>query len=261
MAGYSNLVGIDPSESCVKACLDKGLMAKQDTLDSFTEHPSCITLSQVLEHIWDVRTALRKIRNRLTENGILYIEVPDATLPFPWLEPFLGINREHVNHFDLPHLAEVIASEGFSVLESGTRTVASHYGEIPSIYVVAQKSARLEPAVKSYIAESFETLSEMSATLTKQIPAGSDLILWGWGEFAQTLVKTDAVRMANVVQIVDRDPSKWGESYESIHVESPDNIHSLAPILVVSTVQSKSIIADATRCFRNPIIEIEVKSR
>lgn len=71
-----------------------------------------VIVNQVLEHVPNVREFLSAIRDVLSDDGLLYIDVPDidgyvsqAQLSFNFF------NFEHLNHFSLPHLDYLMRSE------------------------------------------------------------------------------------------------------------------------------------------------------
>lgn len=104
--GYQNLMGIDPSKSCndhVKKtgihCLEGDIFSQSFKQLSMTF--DCIILTHVLEHIYDLSAAIANLSSKLNENGILYIEVPDASRYSDlYFVPYYYIDCEHINHFN-----------------------------------------------------------------------------------------------------------------------------------------------------------------
>ena len=83
-----------------------------------------VTLTDVLEHIPDPRTALRRVRELLEPGGWIAVKVPNAPAQRtkeaararlrPGYVPTLADNLVHVNHFDASSLALALTREGFA---------------------------------------------------------------------------------------------------------------------------------------------------
>jgi 2-polyprenyl-3-methyl-5-hydroxy-6-metoxy-1,4-benzoquinol methylase len=264
--GYSNVVGIDPSQDCVVACRSKSLGVSCGDVYHLYAQWDCITLSHVLEHLWDVPAALASISRALAPSGILYVETPNAQR-YPddaASTPYLAINREHVNHFSLNHLCAAVSASGLQVIAAGERNFLHFSTSIPSIYVIARKAARtFGQSVRDYLEQSAAALDAIDLRLQSRLPLGSPVILYGYGEFAQTLLRTRALREAMIVQVVDRDPGKLGQRVRSgLTVEPPSTLRRNDtldfPILIASIVNLPSILADICAMrITNEIITIE----
>ncbi len=252
-AGLVKVVGLDPSIECVTACLNKGVFADHgnlSTMDSFAIKGvwDCIILSHVLEHLWDVPAALRTIERALAPNGIAYIEVPDA-LKYEARIPFLEVNREHVNHFSLTHLIRAITNAGLDIDSAGNRYFVHFSTPIPSVYVIARKPVKsLSASIGTFLYNSQLILDEMDHQLQRVIKPGEEIIVYGNGEFAQSLMKTRAIGRARIRQILDRNPKKG---------ENPKQCLPTFPIVIASVVNRESIQSDITRLgLLNPVITV-----
>jgi SAM-dependent methyltransferase len=81
LKGYTNLLGIDPSSSCIKAVRKLyRIEASVNNIANFKTDKKfdLIILSAVLEHLVDFTQAILKIRSLLKDQGLLFIEVPDV---------------------------------------------------------------------------------------------------------------------------------------------------------------------------------------
>jgi len=58
----------------------------------------CIILSHVLEHIYDLNNFVINLDKNLNNNGLIYIEVPNAEF-YDKFDPLQEINIEHINFF------------------------------------------------------------------------------------------------------------------------------------------------------------------
>ena len=259
-AGYVEAKGLDPALECVAACREKGLTASCGDLFELPQNRyDAVTLSQVLEHLWDVKLALRSVYKALKLGGIVYLEVPDAMNYAVNGTPYLAINREHVNHFSMSHLFTVVSAAGLQVLEAKTRTIPSPHGEVPSLYMVAQKmNLSLTDCMAGYLRHSQRELEILDCQLSAKILPWTEIVIWGYGEFCQTLLRTRALMEADIVQFVDRDQSKHGVVCNGLLVEAPQYLRKGFPILVASVVNRESILQDIERmALREPVITLE----
>lgn len=263
--GYDNAMGMDPSQQCVDACLAKNLTAVRGRLD---DPPAgrfdLVILSHVLEHVWDVPQALASAKARLKDRGVLYIEVPNASAYVDYLVcPFLDFNREHINHFSRHCLAESCRHAGLDVLWEGERTIELPSGRYPALYVLCMSwepkltvvpDTELAGRLTEFVRASENIMASIDARL-QSVLTDREIILWGYGEFAQHLLRTEAVQSAILVQIIDRDPDKQTLTYGPMKIQSPEEIRSNVPILIASILNADSIQADIRSLgLTNPVI-------
>lgn len=70
--------GLEPSPSGVASCHKKGLKVAHSTFEEFAGDGryGVVGAFSVLEHVFEVHAAIRKIARSMAENGLAYIEVP-----------------------------------------------------------------------------------------------------------------------------------------------------------------------------------------
>ena len=80
--------------------------------------PNIIIYSHVLENILDLRNELKKIRNILFDEGVLYIEVPGVkNLKFKYSMNFVKyLQNTHTYHFTLTTLRNKLERNGFQMI-------------------------------------------------------------------------------------------------------------------------------------------------
>ena len=109
--GYNNLYGLEPAESCINSLKKNNINAKVGSIfdiHKFNKKFDVITVSHVLEHIWDLKGAIKIIKTYLKEDGILYIEVPDmSNYSNYFYKPFYYFNFDHCNHFTINTLIKL----------------------------------------------------------------------------------------------------------------------------------------------------------
>ena len=123
--GYIHVYGIEPSAhnlSCLEECGIKGFNASLPELQNIDMKFDVAILSHVAEHIYDLKKALNAISEILANNGILYIEVPNASQYHKMFKaPYYYFDAEHINHFSestLRTLTKHVLYNSFSCLSS-----------------------------------------------------------------------------------------------------------------------------------------------
>jgi 2-polyprenyl-3-methyl-5-hydroxy-6-metoxy-1,4-benzoquinol methylase len=74
-----------------------------------------VILSHVLEHIYDLNNFINEASKNINENGLLYIEVPNADFYEEFINicPLQEINIEHINFFSKYALNKLLINNGF----------------------------------------------------------------------------------------------------------------------------------------------------
>lgn len=81
-----------------------------------TKKYDCLILSHVLEHIFDLNNFIKEISEKISNNGLLYIEIPNADYYHEFVNicPLQEINIEHINFFSKYSLNKLLCNNGFS---------------------------------------------------------------------------------------------------------------------------------------------------
>ncbi|MFH1878168.1 MAG: class I SAM-dependent methyltransferase [Candidatus Omnitrophota bacterium] len=274
--GYKNAIGVDPSPACVKFIQNKlgessalvgGLFSGPILENSSMKGVfDCVILSHVMEHIYDVQSALKNVSKLLKNGGILFVEVPDALRYNEYfIVPYYYFDCEHINHFDSVSINNLLMLNDFE--ETGLKqweirvTENQLYPVIDAIYTkVARKavgagitkSDKARSSVIEYIERSAknEGLSVIGALAKTMEP----IIVWGAGSFTQRLLKDTDLAKCNIVAFVDKDSKKWGAKINGYDVKPPEYIKSAeGTILICAALFSKDII--------NEIISMGVKNK
>jgi 2-polyprenyl-3-methyl-5-hydroxy-6-metoxy-1,4-benzoquinol methylase len=116
--GFRNLVGVDPSSACVENTRRGGCHAYRGDLAHLPAEIGrfdAVILTSVLEHVPDVKRAISALLSVCAEKGRIFLEVPDAAGYADNLHaPFQDINTEHINHFSIASLRNLMAQFGFA---------------------------------------------------------------------------------------------------------------------------------------------------
>lgn len=256
--GYHRLYGVDPAPACVAATAAiPGVSAGVGTLFSMPNaalHADCVVLSHVLEHVRDVRSALRQLYSMLAPGGLAYVEVPDATRYAEYLvAPFQDFNVEHINHFSPVSLANALADNGFSVETTIPKTIEASAGvPYPAVAAVARRSdgdsQRITPdetakaVMAHYVAESRAQVAVLDQNLRQALRGIDEIVIWGAGQTTLTLLSHTNMGGARVLALTDSNPRYHGRRLGGVPVVAPNDIARLnAPILIGSLIHHVAI--------------------
>ena len=276
--GYRALFGIDPSEECVRVSNEiPGVMAKIGSLNQLPDgidRFNLLVFSHVLEHVQDLETVMLALDRLLDENGLVYIEVPDAThYPDCIIAPFQDFNTEHINHFSIQSLNNLFR-KGWVMKRYGQKLIDMEAGKVfPAAYVVFQKAEsdlenslafdyKLNAAIEEYIAASRSQFENLNIQLRDILKATNSVIVYGTGQLTLKLLKDTCLQDANIEFFVDGNPLNQGKNLFGKPVYSPKMIfESNAPVIIASLVNSLSIQRDITQLgVSNPVHVLKDKS-
>lgn len=258
--GYRNLAGLDPSPGCVRRVSEKNMTGYQGLLTSLPPRMGtfdCVSLSHVLEHIYDVPKAISNLRSLLNDGGLLYIEVPDATRYANQVNaPSQDFNTEHINHFSLRCLNNAFSRYGYESVGSGERLIrSSSHTFTPSVYSVfraTQSAPRFAPdrelkaAVLRYFRRSSELMDQINSQIEEVLQESPQVVMWGSGQLALKLLAETALSRSKPVVIVDSNPVYHGRTLAGIPILPPTAIREYPyPVLIATLLHQREIAAQA----------------
>lgn len=270
--GYPNLCGTDPSPACVEqADAIPGVRAHVGSLSSIPRDGApyhLVILSHVLEHVRDVKPALLYVKEFMSDGGLVYVEVPDASryAQFAW-SPFQDFNSEHINHFSLATLTNLLRQCGLRRQHAGAKDILSAPGmPYPAIYAFAsvddgvkaaiEKDVALKEALLEYVRVSARLMADIDARLTPTLAGGVPVIVWGTGELTAKLLADSVLARANVVGFVDSNPINQGRVLRGLPIQAPADLKSGDEIIVAASILHYASIVQAIRALglRNPVL-------
>jgi SAM-dependent methyltransferase len=276
--GFENLIGVDPSPACVQAA--RTIPSVRAFVGSLFALPDgggtydVAVLSHVLEHVRDLGAALRLVAKSMASGGLLYVEVPDASryAEFAW-SPFQDFNSEHINHFSLVSLANLLRRCGFRPERSASKTILSAPGmPYPAISWFArcddgaaqtiEPDRELKPRLEEYVRVSALLLREIDARLQAALGDGRRTIVWGTGELTAKLLADTALASANIVAFVDSNPVNQGKRLQGLPILAPGQVASSDDVIVVASILHHESILNAIRRqgLRNPVLTVTAPS-
>ncbi|TAN34194.1 class I SAM-dependent methyltransferase [Patescibacteria group bacterium] len=243
--GYVNLLGIDPSPTCVKTVKELyGIDAVADTISNFSAENKfdVIILSAVLEHLVDFSGSVDKIQSLLNEGGLLFVEVPDATRFDSYIfTPFQQFSIEHIDYFSDVSLKNLLGKFGFEIVEMQKNENTVNQTIDPDIFVLAKFSPQLkseivkdditEKKLGDYISKCAQLDIEVNKFLSEVLGKHEKIIIWGVGTHTQRLVGA-GLDLAKVLYFVDSNVKYHGKKINGVEIKSPREIKENAPILI-----------------------------
>jgi len=275
--GYTNLCGIDPAPACVAQTAQvPGVDAYCGSLSQIPTEAGpfdCLILSHVLEHVRDLQPALAYLQQFLKPDACLYVETPDATRYADFVfAPFQDFNTEHINHFSLVSMANLLRRCGFTPTTSDTKVILSAPGmPYPALFMFATLSANVSASTPSwqkeevlkarlidYITISHQVMEEIDAHLQRVLAQTPEVLVWGTGQLLMKLLAETALSNARIVAFVDSNPINQGKSLRGIPVLAPSQVKpSTHPIIVASILHHGAIIENIRQLgLPNPVIAL-----
>ena len=218
--GYSNLIGVDPSDYAVKVAKERyevkvikaSIFDDLDYLGKF----DFIIINHVLEHIKNLNEFLQKVKGMLNYGGNLYIETPDADNFFisqsnkylpEHQEAFQQFSVEHINFFTKKSTNNLLSINGFDKLRLQSRVsviaiVSSIWG-IPEIIKDDSSTAKLT----KYVNDSKKILSVLRLKIVKINKKYKEVYVWGAGVHTQKLLAQTNLYKTGIRAFVDSNPN------------------------------------------------------
>lgn len=257
-----NVLGLDPSDKCIEISKqDLGVEVIKGFFSpkvQFKNSPfDLIILSHVVEHLIYPEEVLRGIRNVLSDEGLVYIEVPNTLKP-NGTKSYFGF--EHINYFTPTSLTNLLQQNGFEVASIHTFDNGRHIHPFyPVIALLMKKSDKnfkivndkdeLLEVVKSYRIESnkiVESFNSKIQSILLNLTTKGRLALWGAGLHTSQLLADTILKPSDIHCIYDNNPKKSGSTLMGVPVKSfPESIEeaksSIDAILISSEASENAI--------------------
>ncbi len=219
-------IGVDPIWASRDQARDDGITVIGKTIEEANWHflegesADLIICRHTLEHLKDPRTVIEQFLQRLSDEGILIIEVPAAE---PLIEKFRfdQIFHQHLHYFSRPILSQLIRTSGGEVIDEaenwtnwGARLIAARKstpnrgpvedGVVPNAADIARRYAIFQQRMKTTI-ESLLILSETNS-----------VVGYGAGQMLPVLSWHLGTDLGFLEGVLDDDRSKDGMRYANL---------------------------------------------
>lgn len=258
--GYSNVVGSDPSPACAEAARRlHGIEVHTLTLSEHSgwdERFDAVLLVGVLEHLREVRAAVRMAARLLRPSGVLYCAQPDVEA-FTECDnaPFQQFSVEHVNFFSRDSLVRLMATEGLA-----SRTVSNWMVEwregmtdsvVSGIFFSGGSDMPRDHATRSALCSYLATSKGRDAKIVEVIEGlvrtQEPVLVWGAGTLTRRLLAATSLGMANIVAFVDSSPHLHGADLVGRKILMPAQIAERTERILICSVAFKREIVHTIR--------------
>lgn len=263
--GFMGVFGVDPgasSPASASQCFGlnsiyTGVLSNAKELVPLSD-ATLVTLTGVLEHLWDLRGDLLTLKNAMRPGSYLLIEVPalerfDASED----EPYGEFSLEHIQFFSAKSLDNMLGTVGFEKITS--EIIGLPIGTADSLFALYQLTGSeatkdlsftanddLESSlvIKRYIAG-----SRIRCSATLDLLPKTDFILYGAGSHTARLLALMSSEQRRCIRlVVDSNPNLIGKTLGQWEVRDPMCLyqHKDVPI-VISSYRSQGAICRYVR--------------
>jgi SAM-dependent methyltransferase len=261
-AGYTRVVGLDPSPVCTRLarerCSAATITGSLSDLGPEMGPFDLVILGSVLEHLRDMEAAMASLKTLLSPQGHLYLEVPDASrFAEHVLAPFQEFSLEHITYFSPRSLRNLLGRHGFVQIFSHQGTPETKPGvlavEIKALFQLTGKSpapihdSDTEPALLAYVGRSRARESRLEQVLGELARNQRPILVWGVGTHTQHLLASSSLGKVNIIAFVDSNPNYHGHTLHDVPVLSPAELAARPEPILISSQQFQNEIADQIR--------------
>lgn len=248
--GYNNIWGVDPSPACSRVAEKVyGIRVLTTTLsDLVVESKSVdfLILVGVLEHVRELGETLRMLWNILSDNGQIFLAVPDASrYAYGQDAPYQEFSLEHINFFGPHSLNNLLFNNSFKLVEFEQDLVEANYHTFtPAIHAVYQKNEspisivpdrQTEKGLVEYINRSQEADEHIQFIIAGIVSANQPIVVWGTGTHTLRLLANTPLAKANIRAFVDSNPRYQGKSLHGIPIVSPIDLDKNSGAILISS--------------------------
>jgi len=269
--GFTSVHGVEPSSDAARVArethgLDVVVGDVRTAMARGTRF-SVVSLIAVLEHLVNPAAALRDIAGLLTEEGMLYLHVPDAAGFKDYVDaPYQQFSVEHINYFTASSLRSLLASVGLevvverSIVVKQSNDAALSGAEVlcrrTDRHLAVERDSKGVAALSRYIERSAEKEAAILATIAELAEDQCPIYVWGTGTHALHLLATSRLAECNIVAFIDSNPHYSGRQLAGTTVIAPRDVGRVdSPILVASAV-NQTAIADSARGLFGPDVPL-----
>lgn len=194
----------------------------------------CISMIHLLEHIISPVSFLQDVRERLSDNGIIVIELPNFLY-----NPFDLIIADHATHFSMDSIRYVLEEAGFEITWSSETWVPKE------ITIIAGKKLSSPGVVRARREDQDEQVERTLKWLKNLKTEAEELAENGSiGIFGSSIAATwmYAELGGNVSFFIDEDPSRIGRKHLGRPILSPAGIPTGSRIMIPAPQEIKESI-------------------
>lgn len=228
---FRHVVGVEPSTTGVQACKEKGFHVVQDYFHAALEFHTAfdaITIIEVMEHIEQPLILLQAAANKLSDDGVILVEVPNGQRILE-KRLFYNLCTDHIQYFSVSSLAALAQRAGLSVI--AVQEAADP--NLLELYVRKKKQA-----VPSFTQKREQFLLDTLSNLQEQDKVAA------WGAGAESVCFIAMLQQdIKLATIFDSDKAKHGHSLGGISISEPteQQVNAYDAIILFANAHRKQI--------------------
>jgi len=213
-----------------------------------------VCLISVLEHVYDLDTALSNISKMLKENAYVIILLPDAVYYHKEItNPIHVINLEHINHFSKTSLDNLMKQHGFLSHisdECVMNTQRTSSTQIVCVYkncaiATDEKKFNFEPETAKSVSLLVEKWKKIQTNreIERIVSSREEVVVYGAGNYTYSMLADTILKNCNIIAFVDGNSNKQGMRLMGLPVYSPTFLLNFRGTVIVSVAyEPQSII-------------------
>lgn len=256
--GYMNTAGIEINQALVNFAKSLGLNVQEGDATNIplTNNESDVLIfSHVFEHLLEFEKTLTSINRVLKDEGLLFIEVPNANeyFKYPVFDFFwLGI-REHINHFSKNTLHGILSNYGFEMIEVLETNISydNKKYSYPSLICIFRKTKVnkieknsdkvLDQNITTYLQQEYTKVFNHTKNLIHIFSQYKYIYFWGIGqEFFILSSFLNLEKYRSQIILIDRDEFKQNNhTFLGLDINSPEiigNINSTNSLVIICSI-------------------------
>lgn len=281
--GFLRLSGVDMTRTYVDQARLKGRyqieIGNADSLP-FDDHSfDVIVMEQVMEHLFRPENAFQEARRVLKSGGIFCVGVPDAAryADYCFFDYYWLLLREHIQHFDIAHLAFLGNRMGFELLEyhKTIHAIMTDQMLMPNIYAVFRRSksasisrqthfdnAKLKPLIDDYVKQEKARQSLKRKEIEELAHSRQPVYAWGIGREFLYLYESAGLKDCRLAGLIDANPFKQASC--TVHGQTISKAEDILPyassdaVLMITAVAHTDAIEKSAKAmgFKGSIVDL-----
>lgn len=256
--GYMNTAGIEINQALVNFAKSLGLNVQEGDATNIplTNNESDVLIfSHVFEHLLEFEKTLTSINRVLKDEGLLFIEVPNANeyFKYPVFDFFwLGI-REHINHFSKNTLHGILSNYEFELIEMIETNISydNKRYSYPSLICIFRKTKVnkieknpdevLHQNITNYLQQEYTKVFNHTRNLIPLFSQYKYIYFWGIGQ--EFFILSSFLNLENYrsqIILIDRDEFKQNNhTFLGLAINSPEiieNINSTNSLVIICSI-------------------------
>lgn len=196
-----------------------------------------ITLIHSLEHVPQPKKLLQSLREKLSPQGFLCIQIPD------YIEnPFDLLVADHCTHFSHETITALLQSSGYEIVLITNQWVSRE------LTVIVRKTESQQPMLasktntKAAVTERIHWLKAVKKLAQNKMNQSQSFGIFGTSIAATWLfgeLKNDPVAF-----FVDEDPNRVGKCHYDLPIYHPENVPNHSTVFIVSPTKTANLIKE-----------------